>query len=282
MLALLAFAITMAMLIYASIKDWKEREVPDLPWIVLSISGLAIFLTYCVHLTEFRWEYVLLAAGTVMIIIDIFTDKDFNPILFYLPMAVLFIIPLYGNMSDPIFIAWASIPVCFLIFIGMFIFGIVRGGADVKCLIALSIMFPIYPSFLDLPFIELHKAVAAQIFVFSISVLFVAALLTLPLILYTAVKNAREGNTSKKMFSGYKMEVSKAENDDVWPREDVIDGKVEYINIPEEEEMGAIYTRHKEAGTETIWVTPMIPFIIFIMMAVAILFVIGNPLFLIF
>ena len=284
-LALLAFLITMAVLVSASIKDWKEREVPDIHWVVLSITGLALLIVYSVYTAEFRWEFILLAAGTLMIIIDILFEKDLGILLtvvYYIVAAVLFIVPLWGNMSEAIFIAWASIPLCTLIFVGMFFLNIVRGGADVKCLIALSIMLPIYPAFLGLPLIEVSNVEFSQIFVFSISALFIAAILTVPMIPYYAFKNAKEGNVSKKMFAGNKMEVSEAEEADVWPLEDVVDGKVEEIKIPEEKEIGAIYSRLKEAGQEKVWVTPMIPFIIFITVAAAILFVIGNPLFLIF
>jgi len=284
-LALLAFLITMAVLISASIKDWKEREVPDVHWIVLSLSGLFLFLVYSVNAMGFRWEFVLLAIGTLMIIVDILFEKDLGitlTTLYYVLTAMLFIVPLWGNMSDPIFIAWASIPVATLIYVGMFFLNIVRGGADVKCLIALSIMIPIWPAFFGLPLIEVSNVAFSQIFVFSISALFIAAILTVPMIPYYAFKNAKEGNVSKKMFAGNKMKVEEAEEADVWPLEDVVDGQVEEIPIPEEKEMDAIYSRLKEAGHEKVWVTPMIPFIIFITVATGILFIIGNPLFLIF
>jgi len=281
-LGISAFVITVVALVYASIRDWKEREVPDLPWIILSVIGLVIFLSYSVYLTGFRWEYVLLAAGTGMIIVDIFIDREFNAFIFYFVMAVLFIVPLYDNISEGIFRAWASIPLCYIIFIGMYFASIVRGGADVKCLIALSIVFPLYPFFFGLPVIDIPDNVLSQIFVFSISVLFVAAVLTAPIILYFAVRNSKEEDFSGRMFTGYRMDISKAENADVWPMEDIIDGKLEHIKIPNEEEMGDIYARLKEAGHEKVWVTPMMPFIIFITVAVVIIVLIGNPLFLIF
>jgi preflagellin peptidase FlaK len=279
---LTAFVITMIILIYASVRDWKERQVPDEPWIILSIIGLIMFVSYSIYLTGFRWEYILLAAGTAMIIIDIFFDREFNVFIFYFIMAILFIVPLYGNMSEDIFIAWASIPLCYIIFILLYIVRIVRGGADVKCLIALSIMFPLYPFFFGLPLIDVPDNIVSQIFIFSIAVLFIAAVLTIPMILYFAIRSSRDTGFSKRMFTGYRMDISAAEKADVWPTEDIINGNLEHIKIPNEEEIGAIYARLREAGQEKVWVTPMIPFIIFITVAAAILFLIGNPLFLIF
>ena len=125
-----AFVTAMVVLISASIRDWKEREVSDAHWIVLGVIGLAIFVSYSIYHTGFRWEYVCLTAGAVMILIDIFSDREFDPLIFYVLMALLFIVPLYNNMSDDLFIAWASVPLCYLMYVGMYLFKILRGGAD--------------------------------------------------------------------------------------------------------------------------------------------------------
>jgi len=276
-----AAVITMAVLISASIRDWKEREIPDAHWIALGVIGLAMFVSYSVLLTGFRWEYVCLAAGTAMILLDIFSEKEFNPFIFYFLMALLFIVPLYNNMSDGLFIAWASVPVCYVVFVGMYLLGIVRGGADAKCLIVLSVMFPLYPRFFGLPVIGIPDNPFSQIFVLSISVLFIAAVMVIPVIVYYAARNARESGFSRRMFTGYRMGISQAENAKVWPLEDVIDGKLTSIKTPKEEEIKDIYIRLREAGQDNVWVTPMIPFIILIAAATALLFLIGNPLFLI-
>jgi len=281
-LGLSAFVITMAVLASASISDWKEREVSDRHWMVLGIAGLIFAVSYSIYLTGFRWEYVCLAAGTAMIILDILWDREFNPLAFYAVMALLFVVPLYPNMSEHIMIAWASIPLCYLIYVGMYILGIVRGGADVKCLVTLSVMFPLYPSFLGLPLVDIPGNIASQIFVLSISVLFLAAVMTVPVIMYFIARNAKAGGPSKRMFSGYRMEISKAESSDVWPIEDIIDGEPVSIKIPKDEDIPGIYARLREAGREEVWVTPMIPFVIMIAAATAAIVLIGNPLFLIF
>ncbi|MDR1954615.1 MAG: hypothetical protein LBP82_01515, partial [Candidatus Methanoplasma sp.] len=83
------FAITMAVLVSASVSDWKRREVSDIHWIVLGTIGLIVIFSNSVYLTGFRWEYVLLVAGAAMILLDILWDRKFNMFLFYLPMALL-------------------------------------------------------------------------------------------------------------------------------------------------------------------------------------------------
>jgi preflagellin peptidase FlaK len=281
MLGISAFIITMAVLVSASVSDWRKREISDTHWMALGVIGLIMLASYSVHLTGFRWEYACLAAGTAMILLDIFWEKEFNPLLFYPLLALLFIVPLYGNMQEDVFRAWASVPLCYLIFLGMYVLGIVRGGADAKCLIVLSVMFPFYPRFFGAPLIGVPDPVG-QIFVFSVSVLFIAAMAAIPAVAYFVARNAREGGFSKKMFSGYRMPVSQAENAHVWPLEDIVDGEPFAIKIPKEDEIADIYLRLKEAGHEAVWVTPMIPFVIMITAATAAVALIGNPLFLIF
>lgn len=280
-LGLTALILTMIVLISASISDWKEREVSDKHWIVLGAIGLVLFIAYSIHVTGFRWEYVCLAAGTALILLDLFWEREFNPFVFYFIMAVLFIVPLYGNMSEEIMIAWASIPICYVIFLGMYVFNIIRGGADVKCLIVLSIMFPLYPQFFGLPLISIPDTVVSQIFVSSIAILFLAAVMTVPLILYFIVRNVRKKDYSKSMFSSYMMDISEAETKDVWPLEDVVDGEVTHAKIPDENDIGEIYARLREAGRSEVRVTPMIPFIIMIAVSTLLIMTVGNPLFLI-
>jgi len=278
-LGLSAFVITVAVLISASVGDWKKREVSDIHWAVLGTAGLVLTVILSIHLTGFRWEYLLLAAGTALILIDILWDKEFNPFVFYLAMGLLFIIPLFNNMSEDIMRAWASVPLCFLIYVGMYYLGIIRGGADVKCLIAISITFPMYPQFLGMPLFGVPHNIMVQIFVPSISILFIAALMVVPMVLVFVAKNMKKEKFSKKTFSGYRMELSKAESSEVWPLEDIVDGKLSTIKIPKDEEREAIFSRLREAGREDVWVTPMVPFVIMITAATALVLLIGSPLF---
>jgi len=281
-IGLAAFAAAMAVLVSASISDWKKREVSDIHWAVLGIFGLALFIIYSMNITGFRWEYICLAAGTILILIDMLWEKEINPFLLYFLTALLFIVPIYPNLSEDIFIAWASIPLCYIVYLGMYLSGILRGGADVKCLMAVTIAFPVYPEFFGLPLIDIPEGVISRIFVCSVSILFVAAIFSLSTAAYSAARNAKDGKISRKMFSSYEMGISEAEGAHVWPVEDIVDGKKEKIKVPEEEEMKGIYTRLREAGCEKVRVTPMIPFIVPITAAAAAVILIGNPLFLIF
>ncbi|MCL2148491.1 MAG: hypothetical protein FWH47_04035 [Methanomassiliicoccaceae archaeon] len=281
-LGILAFAIAMAVLASAALSDWRKREASDAHWAVLGAAGLVLAVALSVQQTGFRWEYVCLAAGTAMILLDVLWDREFNPLAFYSLTALLFIVPLYPNMSDDVMRMWASVPACYLVFVGMYLLGVVRGGADAKCLIALSVMLPVYPRFLGLPLAGIPDGVVSQVFVPSISVLFVAAVLTVPVVAYFAARNAGKGVPLRRMLSGYRMGIAEAEASKVWPLEDIVDGSLESIRVPEDEDMPGIYARLREAGREDVWVTPMLPFLLPMAAATAVVVLVGSPLFLIF
>lgn len=276
---IIAFAITIIVLISASISDWKKREVSDIHWAIMGVAGVSLFFTYSVLEYGFKWEYFCLAVASLMALLDILWDRDRFLLLFYLILAFLFAIPLYYLSGDPLQAAWASIPVCYLLFVGMYIFGIIKGGADVKCLIGLSMMFAVYPTISMFPIIEMPESLISDIFVFSISALLWGAIMSCFMVAYYVFVNLKEGNKDRRMFTGYMMRVSKAKCSHVWPIEDVVDGEIVSICVPQEEQ--EVFQRLKEAGCEKVWVTPMIPFIIPITIATVFLIIVGNPLFLI-
>ena len=275
----IAVIITVTTLLSASVQDWREREVSNFHWVIIGVSGLILFTVYSILETGFRIEYLAMAVGTALILVEILVDREFNSLLFYFLLAVLFIPSLYGNLSDPVMAAWAVIPISYILFMGMYIFDIVRGGADAKCLIVLSVMFPIYPAMFGMPLIEVSDTVMSQIFVFPIMVLFIAALAMIPIMFCFFVRNLIKGEFCKKAIQGYKMELSAARESKVWPIEDIKEGKRVSIGVPEDEKINEIYERMEAAGYDEVWVTPMIPFLIPITFAVIFLVVIGNPLF---
>lgn len=129
------------------------------------------------------------------------------------------------------------------------------GGADAKCLIVLSFIFPFYPGVRDWNFpifgIPKHD-------LFSFSVFGNAVLLTLSLpfflLLYNLSKNRR---IEKYSFIGYRLKTSRIEK-----------GKVKLLQKIEGEKrkLGGIEIDQrifeKLMSYEEVWVTPKIPFII--------------------
>jgi hypothetical protein len=104
-----------------------------------------------------------------------------------------------------------------------------------------------------------------------------AVLMILMAAVYLIINLIRGDREFPFMFAGYRMDVSAMAGAHVWPMEDVVDGKrirslsgLEDPGIPE---------RLAEAGMERIWVTPVIPFLIPIAIAFALIIFVGNPLF---
>jgi len=276
---IIAVIVMVIVMISASFSDWKKREVSDIHWLILGITGIIIFTVFAVKDSGFKWQYLCLAAGSVLILVDILWEREGHVLSFYLLMAILFAVAIFYDINDPIIVAWASVPACYIIFMGMYIFGIVRGGADAKCLITLSMLFPMYPAFSSFPLISVPSGQISQIFVFSISVLFFAAMLTGLTCIYFVLVNVKNGDKCRRMLLGYKMDLEKAKVSHVWPIEDFVEGKLVPCGIPENEQ--EVFVRLTESGCKRVWITPMIPFIIPMTISAIFIAFIGNPLFLI-
>lgn len=279
MISLPMLAVMAAVLLSACISDWRCREVSDIHWAVLGTAGILGFASYCVLSDGFRWEYVAMAAVSFMILADILVDTGRYTLPFYLIMGVLTLVSLYHLTDSPFMAAWISVPASYLIYVGMYIFGIVRGGADVKCLICLALMFPVYPSVSPFPLIGPGDPVISGVFTFSVSVLFFGTLFVMFLGIRFALINRRAGDTGPGRFTGYMMSIEDARKSHVWPMQDVVDGEV--IRCGAFDDPESAYIRLEAAGLERIWVTPMIPFIIPMTAAAVMLAIAGNPLFLI-
>ncbi|MDR3282200.1 MAG: hypothetical protein LBS92_01125 [Candidatus Methanoplasma sp.] len=275
---LAAFAATAPTIASAALSDWRTREVSDLHWAVIGVAGTILFLTYSVAEEGLKWEFFSLALGSALILADILLDKDLEQRLLYPAMAVAFSVPLYSLHSDALFSAWLSVPVCYLLYLAMYYAGILKGGADAKCLIVLSMMFPMFPEMLGFPWIGVDDRIA-MIFVPSISIMFFASVAILPLGAAMAATNALRGDFDRRMFIGYRMDAALAASASVWPTEDAVDGAVVRARPSDEPEEAV--RRLIEAGAEKIWVTPMIPFIVPLAAVSLALLVLGSPLFLI-
>jgi preflagellin peptidase FlaK len=164
-------------------------------------------------------------------------------------------------------------------FIGLFFAGVVKGGADVKCLIVLAMVFRTYPSFLGFPLIAVPDSGIAAVFQFSLMALFHAALFSLSVGLYYAAVNIRRGDTDLPyMFLGFRMDTCEAKDAHVWPMHKVVDGTVVRTRRAQDPE---VLTEIETAGEGRIWVTAMIPFLVPLTVAIIFLTFVGNLFFLV-
>jgi len=262
-LTIAGFAIMAAVLISASAQDIRSREVSDAHWVLMGITGIIIMV---VRMFDgiVSIERIMVCAGTVMIIADILYDRKCPrhlDILFYAVLATMFVIPLTVS-ADDIFIGTSLvIPACYLVFAGMFYAGVLKGGADVKCLISLAIVFPVYPEMLGYPVIGIPSSVMPLIMPFPTAVLLVASIFSVSAMVFVIVKNIMRGDTEfPNMLLGYTMNSRDARDSHVW--------------IMDKTNIG------NTCHNDRIWVTPKIPFIVPLTAAAIFTALAGNPMFL--
>jgi len=275
------FLAMVAVMVSASVSDWKRREVSDEHWMILGSVGIVGFTVFCSVEDGIRWEYVLMAIASFMMLADMFLDSNKLLVPFYASMIILFILPLYSlyETSNVYLAGWASIPISYAIFLGLYIFGIIQGGADTKCLVCLAMLFPVYPVIFSLPLISVPDNALSSTFTFAISSLFLGTFVVVLSCAYYVISNVLRGDRGKWMAIGYMTSVKEARTSHVWPMHDVQDGELFRCDISDDP--NEIYDRLESSGQSRIWVTPMVPFIIPLTAVTVFMVLIGNPLFLI-
>jgi preflagellin peptidase FlaK len=254
--------IAVAVLASASVHDIRSREVPDAHWMIIGTAG--VMLSAIAAFDDVSVERLMVCAGSALILFDILHDREWSlryDALFYAITAMMFLMPLITSSGDAFAIGHMAIPVCYIIFIASFYGGVIKGGADVKCMMVISIMFPVYPDISSFPIIGVPSSLTAATFVFPLAVLFHASLFSVLAMIPLIVRNIVRGDTKiPEMFTGYRMHADRVSGSHVWPM-------------------------HSDGGIGDadgmLWVTPKIPFIVPVTAAVLFVAFIGNIIFLV-
>jgi len=282
-------AVSFLVLLLASRSDWKTRMASDSFWIVLGGFGI-LFLALKMTSDGVSLLYLLFLVPLAVIFFDTFWDRKgmfedgMNPVPIGLYLAAFVILGALVGMFWQSAYLWElmTILVMFAIIIFLYQFNMIKGGADAKALLALSIVFPVYPVIDSLPLISIPVDVAQYAFPFSLLILFNAALLTIVVPIGMFFYNLARGSRKLPvMFFGYRMTVSEARKKFVWPLEYVVEGGRKLTLFPKTmDSYEEVYDALEKSGADTIWVTPKMPFLI--PMTISILFssVVGNIIFL--
>lgn len=280
LLCIAQIVIVIAVMIPACYCDWKYREIPDKFWWMLGIAGIA-FCVYHAYDSGMCWQYVTMILGTVMILIDILWDVDRKPyvtMIFYAVMIALFAAPIITTFDDPLVKQFTIIPAYFVIFYLFYVTGLVKGGADTKCLIVMAMMFQTYPRIDPFPLIAVPTGSAELLLAFPLALLFHAALFSLFALFWIVLRKLHRKDDPVTMYtlSWYKMSIAEARKSHVWSKQDAVDGMVVNVRyIPDE----GVYDRLEAAGAKDVWVTPIIPFIIPILASFVFIVFVGSLLF---
>ncbi len=289
-ITVLKVAIAFIVLAVAARADWKTREASDMYWIVIGAVGLA-FLGAQIVMDGAELTYLLILPPIAWFFADIFWDRKgmFEDGISPLPLALyavsfaLLAAMIYLYHGETYFWKLMIVPIMFLVFILLYQFDVIKGGADAKALIALSIMLPLYPVIGPLPLIGIPYDAAQFVLPFPLLILFNAALMTIVVPLVLLVYNLSKRQVRfPAMLLGYRMKVEDARNKFVWPMERVEDGQVRISAFPRASEtVNEDLDQLLAAGRTEVWVTPKIPFLIPIAASLLFSTVVGNLLFLV-
>jgi preflagellin peptidase FlaK len=259
-------------------------------WILLSALGLTMLVAQLI-VDEQRFEYVFVLVPVLLVLADIFLElrvddrkARYLAILEYAAAVTATVVLALEYGSDQYFQHFLGVPVMMMFIVGLYMMDAIRGGADAKALVSLSILFPFYPVVGSLPFIEAESIDAEIMFPFTFAVLVTAAILVALTPLGFLLTNATKRHFRfPQMFLGYRGDVDKLGNKHFWLMERMVDGRhVHYAKPKREENLADELVKLKAAGHTSVWVTPKIPFIVPILLAVLVCAVVGNPLLLIF
>ena len=267
-----AASVCLAML-FAAYSDMRTREISDLYWKFIGAIGVAGWVLIALSEGTFGIPAGLAAIAQILFLVSVLCETRIDGTVLEIASVILALIPaaLPGGTVE------YSVPVFFcVLFHVLYSIGIVRGGADAKALMAISIAIPVYP---ELGFgVFSGNGVLESLIVPSFSVLFLASVLSVAgCAVYCTVRN--HGASVPGFYCGYMMPVADVCSSFVWPAEDIVDGKRCRCSIPEEGKNVEICDRFRSLGLSEIYVTPMVPFVVPIAFSLIFVLLFGSPMF---
>jgi prepilin signal peptidase PulO-like enzyme (type II secretory pathway) len=292
-------AIVALSLLAGSVMDVRTRRIPDRTWMVLLLA--------CIPLVA--WEMwikgaddspvsllsLMLPVGGMLFVLFGYPEisKAFKGSIMDLTFTLIYAACIAGpvisfmlgdrDLMIPVGVASVFMLVYFALYhIPIGGTRIIHGGADAKCLMALAAVFPWYVE--DLPYSfgvfyeTLHEISSfGYIFPVHLSTLFNGAVISvLILFLILPATNILRGDFAfPRMFTSFKADVDGIAERHVW----VI---LEYKQKKKVDPSERLEKRLKKRGDERVWVTPKIPFILYLFLGFVLHILVGNLVALIF
>lgn len=287
----LRLVVAIAILAAASVLDIRTRKVGNHYWIAMAAFGL-LLLPVQISVDGQNWEYLWVAVPVLAILSDVYVDAKpdslldrYGPTAKYAIAVVAVVLMGYYWGEAPYFQHLLAVPVMMLAIVAMYMLDIIRGGADAKAFLSLSVLFPFYPIIDGMPVVHGQTELAMIAFPFSFAILVNAAIIVaiaMPigfLLMNLAARDLRFPNA----FLGHRMAVEKAAKSHVWLMERIENGRhVVYTRPRRQEDLGKELGLLKSAGFDRVWVTPKIPFMVPMLASLVLSAVVGNFLILLF
>lgn len=289
-LGLLRVIFGMAFLFYGSYTDLKTRKVKNEVWIAMGICGGALIAIQLI-LEKTSWEYYLILLPIGILFASMFFDFgvdtkkegkkiNFVPIILYIIGFIALVYQFYALSGEILFYQLLTIPILIIFFFILYQLGMLHGGADAKAMMSIAIMMPLYPHFSEFPLLQFSSERMAQamelFFPFAFLVLMNSVLFVVWVFLGLIVFNAMKKDLGfPEMLLGYKMDLDEVEKKFVWPMERVVEDERVLVLFPRKNDEESL-EKLKEMDVKRIWVTPKIPFIVFITGGFMISAILGN------
>lgn len=297
----LRIVVALSVLLPASIQDWRVRRADNRYWIAGGIVGFILLETELLAaVAPLFYHFFVMAIAWIYFDIfwngeEIFGEEGINLkgatalrlFAYFLSVAIV-IGGIYMFWGDMQFSVLLSVLAMILFIYLLYMFDVIKGGADAKALMMLSLLFPHYPAIssiaASLPLISpltmgSFSAVITweQIFLpFSFIIFMTAAIVSLFVPLAMFLFNLFRGDIKvPEAFFGYKMPLSEVEKHHVWLMERVVGGKIKVTLFPKEDDTEQIVIL-KEMGIKEVWVNPKIPLLIFVTLGLVISLIAGN------
>jgi preflagellin peptidase FlaK len=299
--AVARFVIGVGFLGVAAFLDVRTRRVRDPLWIAMGTMGLALLAVELAWTNGVMNDWLLLGSAAILFYAVFFgrplLDEDrihLRPfrILILAAAAIGFlaalIIPVLvstggagGNGELARIARLASMPIMILLYQGFYQLGLLRGGADAKAMMALTLLVPAYPDASPYPLLTMQPNVlqAMQVFFpYSLVVLVNAAILFLAVPLAYLILNAIRGDLDfPQALFGTRAPIDRLPPH-VWLMERVDrHGERVAVLFPahREDESGEV-AKLKAAGATRVWVQPKVPFLVPLFIGFLLAFFAGN------
>lgn len=277
---------------YAAYRDVRSREVDDSVWLVLAVVGAGLQLV--VRFGDGAVPFVLwvLVAGFVLEHIvpwDVRLER-LHPSFPGIVEAVL-----YGGVGVALVVAGLTVGlgpsdlplgvvavyVMVLVARALFEFGILYGGADAKAIMVAALVLPLDPT----PVLGVPTAAGPilAVYPFALTLLMDAALLAVVVPVALAARNLAAGTFDLRHgFTSFRLAVAELPRRFVWLR-DPTWSRTEEADVETSEEDAQLRGRQahelEARGVREVWVTPQLPFILFLWAGAVAAVVVGNLLF---
>jgi len=285
-----------ALLSAASVQDWRTRLVSDRIWVALGSVGLALIAAEA-FLTGLPPEHLLILVPAAVLFYTTFYGEEllteegwhFRPVRIGLFAAAAGALVLEGYLLVPrsganalLFFRDLTIPAMILLGLGFYMTGLLHGGADLKALMAITLITPLYPALAGLPLTPMDPRLAPALetlFPFSLAVLTNAALLFVVSPIAMVAVNVRRGTVRfPHALFGYLVPIDRVPRF-AWLMERMEGGRRRHQLLPRRtDDRRETLDGLLAAGAKDVWVIPQIPFIIPMTIGFVVGFVFGNVL----